>query len=186
MTNMIGRLQSGAMAFAAVLAVSLIVTPTVTAEEQIVNAHADYTGEGKIYRTGVNKGTFVGAIVGDLYVDSKNGPLHAGRIVCPAMMALDLENGKQAGTGRCTITAADGARIFAVWSCRGEQLVGCDGKMMLTGGTGRNAGVSGSGSLMVRTTSRLLMKASSDEGAVALLGRGILVLRDFKYKEPSK
>jgi len=186
MTDMIGRLQSGAMALAAILVASLIVTPTVAAEEQTVNAHADYTGEGKIYQTGENKGTFVGAIVGELFVDSKNGPLHAGRIVCPAMMALDLENGKQAGTGRCTITDDDGAQIFAVWSCRGEYLIGCDGKMMLTGGTGRNTGVSGSGSLMIRTTSRLLMKASSDKGAVALLGRGILVLRDFKYKKPPK
>ncbi len=186
MTNMIGRLQAGAMALAAILAASLIVTPTVAAEEQTVNAHAAYTGEGKIYQTGENKGTFVGAIVGELYIESKNGPLHAGRIVCPAMMALDLENGKQAGTGRCTITDDDGAQIFAVWSCRGEHLVGCDGKMMLTGGTGRTAGVSGSGSLTVRTTSRLLMKTSSDKGSVELLGRGILILHDFKYKTPSK
>ncbi len=186
MTNMIERLQAGAMALAAVLAASLIATPTVTAEEQTVNAHADYTGDGKIYRTGVNKGTFVGAIVGELFVDSKNGPLHAGRIVCPAMMAIDLENGNQTGSGRCTITAEDGAQVFAVWSCRGVLLVGCHGKMMLTGGTGRTAGVSGNGPLTVRSTSSLLMKASSGKGAVEQLGRGVLVLRGFKYKRPSK
>jgi hypothetical protein len=186
MTNMIGRLQAGAMALAAVLAASLAATPTVAAEEQTVNAQAAYTSEGKIYQTGENKGTFVGALVGELFVDSKKGPLHAGRLVCPGMMALDLENGTQAGNGRCTLTAKDGAQIFAVWSCRGVHLVGCDGRMMLTGGTGRTTGASGSGSLTVRPTSRLLIKASSEKSSVEHLGRGILFLRDFKYKKPSK
>ena len=186
MMKIIERAQVGVMALGAVLAASLIAAPTVAAEEQTVNAFADYQGEGKVYVTGVKKGTFVGAIVGQLFVESEKGPLHAGRIVCPAMMQIDLENGKQAGSGRCTITAEDGAQVFAVWSCRGVHLVGCDGKLMLTGGTGRAAGVSGSGPLTIRTTSRGLVKKSSDKDAVISLGRGVLVLRGFNYKTPSK
>jgi len=186
MINMIGRLQAGAMALAAVLAASLIATPTVAAEEQTVNAYAAFEGEGKVYLTGENKGTFVGAIVGELFIESEKGPLHAGRIVCPAMMALDLKDGTQAGTGQCTITAEDGAQVFAVWSCRGVHLIGCDGKMMLTGGTGRVAGVSGSGPLTVRTTSRGLVKTSSDKNTVKTFSSGVLLLRGFKYKQPSK
>ncbi len=186
MTNMFGQLQAGAMALAAIVAASLIVTPTVAAEEQTINAHAAYVSEGKIYQTGENRATFVGALVGQLYIESDKGPLLAGRIVCPGMMALDLKNANQAGTGRCTITAKDGAQVFAVWSCRGMLMIGCKGKMMLTGGTGRTAGVSGSGPLIVRSGSTIMTKASSGDGAVARLGNGLLVLRGFKYKTPSK
>ena len=57
---------------------------------------------------------------------------------------------------------------------------------MLTGGTGRTAGVSGSGPLTIRTTSRDLVKTSSDKDSVTEFGRGILVLRGFNYKTPSK
>ena len=186
MTNMFGRFQAAAMALAALLAASLIVSPTIAAEEQTVNTHAAYTGEGKIYWTGENKGTFVGALVGELIVEGKNGPLHAGRIVCPGMVALDLKNGNLAGNGRCTVTAEDGAAVFAVWSCRGMLMVGCNGKMMLTGGTGRTAGVSGSGPMTIRTTSQILTKDASNNDSITQLGRGILILRDFKLKQPSK
>ena len=57
---------------------------------------------------------------------------------------------------------------------------------MLTGGTGRAAGVTGSGPIKVRTFSRGLMKKSSDKDSVTEFGRGILVLRGFNYKTPSK
>ena len=186
MMKIIERAQMGAMALAAVLAASLIATPTIAAEGQTVDAFAAYEGKGKVYRTGEKQGTFVGAIVGELFVESKKGPLHAGRIVCPAMMQLNLENGNMAGSGQCTITAKDGAQIFAVWSCRGVHMIGCDGKMMLIGGTGRNAGVSGSGPLMVRSTSRGLMRTSSDKGTVTQFGSGVLVLDGFKFKRPAK
>ena len=186
MMKLFERAQMSMMALAAVLAAGLIVTPAAAAEEQTVNAFAAIEGEGKIYLTGESKGTFVGAIVGQLFVESEKGPLHAGRIVCPAMVQVNLKNAKQAGTGRCTITADDGAQAFAVWSCRGVHLLGCDGKLMLTGGTGRVAGISGSGPLTIRTTSRGLVKTSSDKDSVIEFGRGVLVLRGFKYKKPSQ
>ena len=187
MMKIIERAQVGVMALGAVLAASLIAAPTVAAEEQTVNAFAAFEGEGKGHVTAEKTGIFVGAIVGQLFVESEKGPLHAGRIICPAMMQIDLKNGHQAGSGRCTITAQDGgAQAFAVWSCRGVHLVGCDGKMMLTGGTGRAAGISGSGPIKVRTFARGLAKKSSDKDSVITFGRGILILRGFKYKRPLK
>ena len=187
MMNLIKRAQVGVMASAAILAAGLIATPTVAAQEQTVNAAAAYDVKGKVYITGENKGTFVGALVGQLVVETKNGPHHAGRIVCPGMMQLNLKTGEQAGSGHCTITAKDGgAQTFAVWSCRGVHLVGCDGKMMLTGGTGRAAGISGSGPIQVRTLARGLVKKSSDKDTVITFGRGILLLSGFKIKRLSK
>ena len=186
MMKLTAQAQIGLVALAVVFAAGLIATPTVAAQEQTVNAFAAYEGEGKVYMTGENKGTFVGAIVGQLLVETKNGMHHAGRIVCPGMMQLNLKTGEQAGSGRCTITANDGARAFAVWSCRGVHLVGCDGKMMLTGGTGRSAGISGSGPMTVRTFARGLAKKSSDKDSVITFGRGVLMLRGFKFKRQSK
>ena len=186
MMKLIRRPQVGVMALAAILTASLIATPTVAAQEQTINAYAAYEGEGKVYMTGENKGTFVGAIVGQLLVETEYGMHHAGRIVCPGMMQLNLKTGEQAGSGRCTITAVDGAQVFAVWSCRGVHLVGCDGKMMLTGGTGRSAGISGSGPITIRTFARGLMKKSSDKDSVTTFGRGVLMLRGFKFKRQSR
>ncbi len=184
MMKIIERPLVGVMALGAVLAASLIAIPAVAEQEQTINAFATYEGEGKVYLTGEDKGTFVGAIVGELFIESEKGPRHSGRIVCPGMMQLNLRDGKQSGSGRCTITATDGAQAFAVWSCRGVHLIGCDGKLMLIGGTGRAAGISGSGPLTVRTTARGLVKTSSDQGSVTSLGRGILILRGFKLRTP--
>ncbi len=186
MMKLIAQAQTGIVALAAILASSLIAMPTVAAQEQTINAVAAFEGEGKVYITGENKGTFVGAIVGQLVVETKDGPHHVGRIVCPGMMQLNLKNGEQAGNGRCTITADDGAQVFAVWSCRGVHLVGCDGKMMLTGGTGRAAGISGSGPMTIRTIARGLAKKSSDKDSVITFGRGLLMLRGFKFKRQSR
>jgi hypothetical protein len=187
MMKLIAQAQMGIVALAAILAAGLMAAPSAMAEEGTINAFAGYEGEGKVYMTGENKGTFVGAIVGELFIDSEKGPLHAGRIVCPGMMQLNLKTGEQAGSGHCTITAKDGgAQTFAVWSCRGVHLVGCNGKMLLTGGTGRSAGISGSGPLKVRTLARGMVKKSSDKDSVTTFGGGILVLRGFKYKKPAK
>lgn len=179
-----GRVGPGLMVLAAILAANLIGTPTVAAEERTVNAFAAYEGEGKVYLTGENKGTFVGAIIGELFVESEKGPLHSGRITCPAMLQIDLLSGKQSGSGQCTITGEDGAQAFGVWSCRGVHLLGCDGTLMLIGGTKRAAGISGSGPMTVRTTARGLVKTPSDKESVTTLGSGVMVLRGFKLKTP--
>ena len=87
----IERTLAAVVALGVVLAVGLIGTPTVAAEEKTVNAFAAYEGEGKVYLTGEKKGTFVGAIIGELFVESEKGPRHAGRITCPAMLQINLE-----------------------------------------------------------------------------------------------
>ena len=181
MMNLMQRAVLGAVAIAAVLAAA-----PALAESKTVNAFAPFDGEGKVYLTGAKNGTFVGAIAGDLFVESDKGPLLAGRIVCPGMIEINLENGTEAGSGQCTITATDGAMAFAVWSCRGVHLVGCNGRLMLVGGTGRAEGISGSGPVSVRTTARGLVKLAADKDSVTSLGRGLLVLRGFKFQVPDK
>ena len=178
--------QLGAMAVGMVLGAGLFVTPAIAAEKHTVNAFAAYEGKGKIYLTSENTGTFVGAIDGQLFVESKKGPRHVGRIICPAMVQINLKTGKQAGSGQCMIIAEDRTKIFGVWSCSGVHSIGCDGRLMLTGGTGRASGVTGSGPISIRTTSRGHVKVSSDKSSIAKFGKGILVLYNFTYENPSQ
>jgi hypothetical protein len=61
-------------------------------------------------------------------------------------------------------------------------MVGCDGDFKLTGGTGRFAGVTGGGRILIRSEQRQITKTSSV--SVQEQGIGILVLRELQYKIP--
>ena len=166
MFQIMQRANAQTKAFMAIFVASLVAHPALGAEEQTVDAFATWEGQGVIYETGENMGTFVGSITGPFFIDTEKGPIEAGRIVCPAMLHIDLLSAKQAGTGKCTVTAHDGARVFADWSCRGVHFVGCDGKLTLDGGTGRLAGISGSGELRVRSTVRGVAASASSTGLI--------------------
>ncbi|MGF1629283.1 MAG: hypothetical protein ACFCUT_07415 [Kiloniellaceae bacterium] len=165
-------------------AASLAASSIAAAEEQTINAFSAWTGEGVVYDSGPNTGTFVGAISGALYVHTDKGPASAGLMVCPAMLEIDLVDATQLGQGKCTITGDDGAKVFAEWTCQGVHLIGCDGEFKLTGGSGRMEGIIGTGSLTVRTTTRVASTAAMLDGAVTEIGSGILLLEDLVYTLP--
>ncbi|MGF1611103.1 MAG: hypothetical protein ACFCUQ_16985 [Kiloniellales bacterium] len=171
---------------AVALVASILPHHKAAAEEQIIDAFATWEGQGVIYETGEKLGTFVGSIAGPLFIDTDKGPINAGRIVCPVLLDVDLETAKQAGRGKCTVTADDGARAFGDWSCQGVHLIGCDGELTLTGGTGRLAGISGKGEIRVRSTVRAGAAKASTEGSVMEFGSGILVLRHMKLELPAE
>jgi hypothetical protein len=112
-----------------------LLCPALAGEDATVKAFAAWQGSGQLFATGTKELTFVGALSGTVYVETEKGPLESGRLACPAMVRIDMEDGSQNGTGRCTITAKDGAQIFGDVSCTGIRLVGCDGQFTLTGGT---------------------------------------------------
>src|SRR5262249_52201558 len=125
--------------------------PASASEDTTVKAFASWQGSGQLYPTAAKEMTFVGALTGTIYVETDKGPLESGQIVCPAMVKINVDDGSQAGTGRCTITAKDGAQVFAGLSCTGFRLVGCDGLFTLTGGTERFEGISGGGPVIRRS-----------------------------------
>jgi hypothetical protein len=175
-------------AFIAALALAATVAAAfpALAEEQTIQAFAAWEGRGVIYETGPNSGTFVGSIDGNLFVDTEKGPTNAGLMVCPAMLEIDLVDATQRGQGKCTITGSDGAKVFAEWTCQGVHLVGCDGELKLTGGTGRMQGITGAGALTVRSTARVTAAGATVEGSVAEIGSGILLLEDLVYSLPQQ
>lgn len=153
------------------------------AEEETINAFAAWQGHGYIYPTGPNHATFVGGLSGVVYVETDEGPVDAGIIVCPAVMEIELEDATQTGRGRCTIAASDGARIYAEWSCAGTHLIGCDGEFTLTGGTGRFEGITGGGPMTVRSS----LRAISGDAAGNTVGEaatGIIFWRGLHYTIP--
>lgn len=121
------------------------------AEDATVKAFAAWQGGGQLFTTAPKEVTFVGALSGTVYVETEKGPLESGRLVCPAMVKINLEEGSQTGTGRCAITATDGAQVFGDISCTGIRLVGCDGQFTLTSGTKRFEGISGGGPVTIRS-----------------------------------
>ena len=122
------------------------------AEEGTVKASAVWMGQGRIIPTG--QGTlfyFAGTFSGILFVDDAKGALHMMKVVCPGTLEVDVNGGKQQGQGRCLLSSADGGNVYAQWTCAGTHQVDCKGPFVLTGGSGRFAGITGRGDFLVRT-----------------------------------
>ena len=165
---------------AALLTFGIITAPAWAGEKQSIDAFAVWQGDGAAFRTGDQSATFVGAVAGRFFVETKNGPLEAGNIVCPATLDINLADAGQSGTGKCTITTNDGEQVYADWSCEGIHLIGCDGTFTLTGGTGRFKGVSGGGPIVVRSSFQNVAQrvlAGLDEAP-----RGIMIWRGLTYE----
>ena len=92
-------------------------SPARAGEDTTVKAFAAWQGSGQLIQTGPKETTFVGSLTGTVYAETEKGPLESGSLACPAMVRISLEDGSQTGSGRCTITAKDGSRIFADVSC---------------------------------------------------------------------
>lgn len=151
-------------------------------EEATIEAFAAWQGAGQVYETGPKEAVFVGALAGTVYVETEKGPLESGHMVCPAIVTIDLTDGSQTGSGRCTITSQDGARVYAEIECEGVHLIGCDGEFKLTGGTGRFEGISGGGPVLIRSDFRKI--GASAGGVVEQEAAGIMYWRELTYRIP--
>jgi hypothetical protein len=171
-----------AISLTALLAAVVLARPAHAAEEGTLKAFAAWHGDGQTVQTGPNEATFIGTIAGTVYVETDKGPVDGGQMVCPAMLVVNTDDGTQSGTGRCNITARDGARIFAQLACTGVHLVGCAGDFTLTGGTDRFAGITGGGHFTVRTQLQELVRLSGS--TVVQSASGIMFWRELHYKIP--
>jgi len=153
------------------------------AEEQTIDAFAAWQAQGEYYATGKTTAMATLALTGQMYVQTPQGPVYAGELVCPGTMDLNVSEGTQAGSGRCMISGKDGAKVFAKWSCKGAHMIGCEGEFSLTGGTGRFDGVTGSGPLLVRSNLHE-MRIDMLKGRVEGAATGIMVWKNFRYQMP--
>jgi hypothetical protein len=152
------------------LLVAISTTAASAAETATFNAFSVWQGSARIVQTGATRGTVVGVVRGPMYVETDEGPTRTGGIVCPVTLDVDLENGRQEGHGRCTITANDGALAFGSFQCSGFHMVGCRGDFKLESGTDRLKGVTGNGPIVVKSNRWKLAPDSDTEVSQAATG----------------
>jgi hypothetical protein len=150
---------------------------------ETVNAYATWAGRGQIYPTGPNSATFVGAFSGVIFVEKDKELLNGGNMMCPGMIEINLDDGKQQGSGQCTITNEDGDRVFAKWTCSGTFAAGCTGDLKFTGGTGSFEKISGGGPFVARST--IQDTYANDAGnVVGSASGGMIVWKNVRYVLP--
>ena len=175
-----GRLVTGAvMAFLLVAGLSRL---AAAGEDATIKAFSAWQGQGHVFQTGEKQATFVGAFVGTVYVETDQGPVASGHMVCPATVTISLDDNSQNGTGHCTITADDGATVYADVTCSGFHLVGCNGDFKLTGGTGRFAGITGGGPVIIR--SEFAKLAAAPQNTAQEEATGIVYWKELHYTIP--
>lgn len=174
------RLAGAPVLAGALAALALMPVGGHAEEPHIINAFSVWQGQGHVVQTGPQKAAVVGAFGGAVYVETSEGPVEAGTIVCPAVIEIDLESAAQKGVGGCTFTANDGAQAYGEWECAGIALIGCRGPFKFTGGADRLAGVTATGTILVRGKLHELARSPGD--MVTHRSIGIAVWRDLKVQ----
>ncbi|MEQ1770144.1 MAG: hypothetical protein ABL879_09915 [Devosia sp.] len=116
---------------------ALFTVPTVHAAEIRGEATFAWAGTGTTYTLGDGHPYFVGAFSGINIFKADAGVLSNSAIECPGYNDVGV-----GAAGYCTVTASDGDKLFLKWSCEAVapapgDLVACDGKTIVTGGTGK-------------------------------------------------
>lgn len=153
------------------------------AGDNTVKAMATWQAQGLVTQVDKDQAYMVGALMGALFIDGGQGQLDASALLCPGTVALNLNTGVRNGQGRCIITDKDGDKIYAKWSCRGNEK-GCKGPFNLVGGTGKFMGISGDNSWLLRIAMRAMAGAVSDD-SFQQVAAGLAVWPKLHYKLPT-
>jgi len=163
---------------------ALMVFPAGAQAEESLKAIIPWDGEGRVFRIGMDTVLFLGAFEGIMYVETAEGELDEGFVVCPVNQTIDLKTKATTGSGHCMITASGGDTVFAEWTCSGK-VGGCKGNFKLTGGSGQFKGITGSSKLIVRSPLSVLASDMAS-GSVIRVASGIAILPELKYTVPAR
>ena len=117
-----------------------------------------------------------------MYVESAEGDMNEAFVRCPIVQDIDAADGSTSASGNCVIVISTEDSVFAELTCKGIAGL-CSGEFKLTGGTGRFAGISGSGAMTVRSPIHALA-ADLSEGTIIHVAAGILQIPKLKYRLP--
>jgi hypothetical protein len=152
------------------------------AASNTVSAVIPWQGQGQIFPVGTDKLRFLGSIEGIMYVETAEGEMDEAFVQCPIVQDIDATNQRTSASGNCTIVVSTEDAVFAEITCNGTA-GRCGGEFKLTGGTGRFAGISGSGKMIVRSPIHALAANLSD-GTVLRVASGILQIPKLKFSLP--
>jgi len=146
-------------------------------------------GQGVFFEIGEHRALYMGALQGTFYVETGSDALDGSAIVCPVSFVIEGVAPGFTAEGHCTIARAEEHKVYARWTCAGTVLQGCAGRLTLTGGTGRFAGISGEADLLVRAVLRELAESPvatprSAVGVAREAGTGLLILPNLRYRLP--
>ena len=152
------------------------------AASSTISAVIPWQGQGQIFPVTTDKLCFLGSIEGIMYVETAEGDMDEAFVRCPIVQEIDTTNQSTSVSGNCTIVVSTEDAVFAEITCEGRAGL-CSGEFKLTGGTGRFAGISGSGKMIVRSPVHALV-ADMSEGTVLHVAAGILQIPELKYTLP--
>ncbi len=165
------------------VAVSLMTFPALHAAEQnTLQAIIPWDAEGRVFQVDTNEMMFLGAVKGIMYIESSSGEMHEAFVMCPIIQTFTLDTGKTDATAHCEISASADSVAYAELSCEGE-IGSCTGTFTLIGGEGKLAGISGEGSLQVRSPMRALIMGLA-AGAQIRVASGLAVIKDLETRIP--
>jgi hypothetical protein len=175
---------SGTVATRIILAATLALCSGFAGADEVKSSLLlPWEADGKVYEVAPKTLMFVGEVKGTLYAESGQGPLDGASMVCPMLYEIDVEGGIARGEGRCAIVPKGGAGVvYAVYSCQGD-IGSCAGRLDLSGGTGRFAGVNGSGPMSSRTGA-VESAVKVGPGGDISRAEGLMTLRGFSYHMP--
>ena len=172
--------RSYLMAAAVLLLVNFL--PVHAAEQDTVQAIIPWEASGRVFQVDTSTMMFLGAFTGVMYVESSQGEIHEAFVMCPIIQKLDLEMGRSEVVGHCEISASSENVAYAELTCNGE-VGSCNGTFTLIDGEGKFAGISGSGTLRVRSPMRALITDMA-AGAELRVASGLAVIKDLEYSIP--
>jgi hypothetical protein len=156
--------------------------PVHAAEQDTVQAIIPWEASGRVFQVDTSTMMFLGAFTGVMYIESSQGDMHEAFVMCPIIQKLNLEMGKSEAVGHCEISASSEDILYADLTCNGE-VGSCNGTFTLIDGEGEFAGISGSGTLRVRSPIRALITDMA-AGAELRVASGLAVIKDLKYSIP--
>ena len=117
-----------------------------------------------------------------MYVETAEGAMNEAFVRCPIVQDIDAADQSTSTSGHCVITVSPDDTVFAEITCKGIAGL-CKGEFRITGGTGRFAGVSGSGKMTVRSPVHALA-ANLTDGTLIHAAAGLLQIPVLKVNLP--
>ena len=141
-------MTSRARAVATVLAGAVAIGAGLANAQQLpksgsIEFHTGWKFTGSVMNVAENHVQGHGSVSGVTFNNKGSGPLHLGPANC--FDTFFVANGKGTAKGFCTFSDADGDRIFTDYTGEPAPEGGGDGINKIVGGTGKYAGISGSG-----------------------------------------
>jgi hypothetical protein len=166
---------------AAALLLSILL-PVHAAETDTVQATIPWEASGRVFQVDTSTVLFLGALTGVMYIESSQGEMHEAFVMCPIMQKVHLMTSNSEAAGHCEISASPENVAYAELTCDGE-VGSCNGTFTLIDGEGEFAGISGAGTLRVRSPMRALVTDVA-AGAELRVASGLAVIKDLEYSIP--